>query len=373
MNISMPAAVLRHTAFKICRDYLKGAWNSITSDTMGWERITGGLSNFLYKCSLPPSVPTFEGEPKEVLIRIYGQIHGETAFENIIVETAIFTLLSERKLGPKLYGIFPGGRVEEFIPAPSLNTKELKIPSISRQIAQHLARVHCLDVPISRKPVWMWDTMDRWVRKIEQDVSLSASHGVPADIIQKIRDGAIRRELDWLKTELRNVRSPVVFAHNDLQEGNILVQTEMNNNEKRNEPTRVAIIDFEYCAYNYRGFDLANHFCEWTYDYKAKDPKHPYFLEIPENWPNNEQQSLFFESYLSSIAKEGGALYTGEKWTKDFLFREVDVFTLGPHFFWFLWAMVNAPRSEIEFGYGDYAACRLKAYYEKKHALGFQT
>ena len=32
-----------------------------------------------------------------------------------ITESVIFTLLAERRLGPKLYGIFPGGRLEEFI------------------------------------------------------------------------------------------------------------------------------------------------------------------------------------------------------------------------------------------------------------------
>ena len=32
-----------------------------------------------------------------------------------ITESVIFTLLAERRLGPRLYGIFPGGRLEEFI------------------------------------------------------------------------------------------------------------------------------------------------------------------------------------------------------------------------------------------------------------------
>lgn len=53
-------------------------------------------------------------------MRLYGQTHGETAIENIITESVIFTLLSERGLGPKLHGIFPGGRLEEYIPVSSL-------------------------------------------------------------------------------------------------------------------------------------------------------------------------------------------------------------------------------------------------------------
>lgn len=77
--------------------------------------------------------------------------------------------------------------------------------------------------------------------------------------------------------------SPVVFCHNDLQEGNILL--------KENESSgchSLCLIDYEYCAYNYRGFDIANHFIEWTYDYT--NPLHPYFSVNPELFPTKAQQ-----------------------------------------------------------------------------------
>ena len=77
---------------------------------------SGGMSNFLYYCALPPMAKPKQGEPSRVLVRFYGQIHGEGALEALLTESVIFTLLSERKLGPKLHGIFPGGRLEEFIP-----------------------------------------------------------------------------------------------------------------------------------------------------------------------------------------------------------------------------------------------------------------
>ena len=77
---------------------------------------SGGLSNFLYYCALPPGTKPTHGEPSRVLVRFYGQIHGEGALEALVTESVIFTLLSERKLGPKLHGVFPGGRLEEFIP-----------------------------------------------------------------------------------------------------------------------------------------------------------------------------------------------------------------------------------------------------------------
>ena len=51
------------------------------------------------------------------------------------------------------------------------------------------------------------------------------------------------------------------------------------------------IIDFEYCAYNYRGFDLANHFLEWTYDYT--NDQYPYFHHKKHQYPTHEQKVIW--------------------------------------------------------------------------------
>lgn len=72
------------------------------------------MSNLLYYCSLPETHTPLVGEPHQVLMRMYGQIHEGS--EAKVTESVIFMMLSERKLGPKLYGIFPGGRLEEYIP-----------------------------------------------------------------------------------------------------------------------------------------------------------------------------------------------------------------------------------------------------------------
>lgn len=72
-----------------------------------------------------------------------------------------------------------------------------------------------------------------------------------------------------------------MFCHNDVQEGNVLLK-------EGNSTRQLVVIDFEYCSYNYRGFDFANHFCEWTCDYSNED--HPYFWLSPENFPSIEQQ-----------------------------------------------------------------------------------
>jgi hypothetical protein len=47
---------------------------------------------------------------------LYGKLHGERALEGLVTEAVIFTMLSESQRGPRLLGVFPGGRLEEYIP-----------------------------------------------------------------------------------------------------------------------------------------------------------------------------------------------------------------------------------------------------------------
>jgi len=49
-----------------------------------------------------------------------------------------------------------------------------------------------------------------------------------------------------------------VLCHNDLLAGNILLTSKEINGLLEN---RAVLIDYEYCMYNYRAFDIANHFC----------------------------------------------------------------------------------------------------------------
>lgn len=91
----------------------------------------------------------------KVLLRIYGRTHGEQALETVLTDTVVFTLLSERKLGPKLHGIFPGGRIEQYIPVSTIWTKKKTIENVndssfillswsSNHVTSLLTRVYCI-------------------------------------------------------------------------------------------------------------------------------------------------------------------------------------------------------------------------------------
>uniref|UniRef100_A0A0P4WCJ0 Choline/ethanolamine kinase n=1 Tax=Scylla olivacea TaxID=85551 RepID=A0A0P4WCJ0_SCYOL len=405
----MPSEItceMRDRAYRICRDYLHGAWKLITPHEMVIKQISGGLSNLLYYCALPASNPPKATEPSEVLLRIYGQVHGEDALESVLAESVIFALLSERRLGPRLYGVFPGGRLEQFIPARPLFTQELADPDLSAIIATKMANIHALNVPISKEPCWIWNTMERWLRTsqgfLSQKPQLSGEQD--SSMVERLQKIDYRGEMEFLRQVVAKVQSPVVFAHNDMQEGNILLKT---GPKPATGNDRIALIDFEYCSYNYRGFDLANHFCEWVYEYKL--PVHPYFTVDCDNYPSRQKQVDFIRTYLdayersrrgkpAAIQAQATAMINGTEEpmaslhhngssephplqlapapssppshpAEETLLQEVAAFTPASHLFWALWSIVQSQVSTIPFGYMEYAVTRMDHYFEDKAKL----
>jgi len=112
-----------------------------------------------------------------------------------------------------------------------------------------------------------------------------------------------------------------------------------------NEPDLI-IIDFEYCAYNYRGYDLANHFIEWTFDYT--NPQFPYFYHNTSNCATVQQRRDFIVNYLKKYHDDENYNPTGQELDK--VDAEIQFFTMLSHLFWSLWSVINVT-SAIEFGY----------------------
>lgn len=444
---------MRDVATRICREYLSGAWKTISQDEIQVKRMSGGLSNFLYYVSLPNTSETGDStvcskrtrkesfhnvmEPTKVLLRIYGQSHGENALENMLTESVVFALLSERKLGPKLHGIFPGGRIEQYIPARSLTTAELSDSQISAKIAEKMGQIHSLHIPVSKEADWIFNTINRWLNNVDSIMNDLKNNNKDDDegnddkmpgIQKRLSKIDLRQEAHWLRKVAETEAYPVVFCHNDLQEGNILFrqnnfvpadlvetldeelhkiddlspmliscpktkmeksecnkQDVLNGNSRKRsladtsldsdevssstkegqgdvdgkkEP-ELMIIDFEYCAYNYRAFDIANHFLEWTYDYT--NDKFPFFHYRPSSYPNEKQIDNFIVSYLRTTNDSKTASIDEKKQ----LLEEISLFTIASHLFWGIWAIVNS-NQDIEFGYWEYADIRLKEYFNAK-------
>uniref|UniRef100_A0A1B6MPQ7 Choline kinase N-terminal domain-containing protein n=1 Tax=Graphocephala atropunctata TaxID=36148 RepID=A0A1B6MPQ7_9HEMI len=234
-----------------------------------------------------------------------------------------------------------------------------------------------MDVPMNRNPTRMWDSMERWVKRIEDLVEQQVTDDPELiTMVEKLRELNVRAELVWLRKFLEKVSSPVVFCHNDMQEGNILLRNG-DVEGRRTEPVLediivddLVVIDFEYCGYNRRGFDLANYFVEWMYDYQ--NDSHPYFWSRPKkDHATVEQKGQFVEAYLSTLTESPKYRERPEDTTEHIL-KEIEFYTLASHFFWSLWSVVsnsNVFTRAAQFDYWCYGERRFKEYYSHKAKL----
>ena len=95
---------------------------------------------------------------------------------------------------------------------------------------------------------------------------------------------------------IASVNSPIVFSHNDLQGGNILAKKLPENKDEHGGTNidiseierRLVVIDFEFCSYNFRAFDVANHWTERMYDYGLEES--PYYTILRDKYPSKQEQ-----------------------------------------------------------------------------------
>lgn len=344
----------RGRAFAWCRDFLSGSWKNLQEEDFQISIVSGGLSNLLYLCSLPDHVHCVEEEPRQVLLRIYGAIL--QGVDSLVLESVMFAILAERSLGPKLYGIFPDGRLEQYLPNTRMRTDQLSDPSISAELATKLARFHEMVMPFNKEPKWLFGTIDKYM---DQVMKLSFVREAHVKKYKKLMKLNLPAELESLRKLLIATPSPVVFCHNDVQEGNIL----MLEDRDQTSTDRLMLIDFEYSSYNYRGFDFGNHFCEWMYNYTYN--QWPFYKATPEDYPTREQQLHFIRSYLAEQRKHSDMTVDQTQIEEDMII-EANRYALASHFLWGLWSIIQAKISKIEFGYMDYAQCRFDAYFKQK-------
>ncbi|GAA6009950.1 hypothetical protein JCM11491_000877 [Sporobolomyces phaffii] len=151
-------------------------------------------------------------------------------------------------------------------------------------------------------------------------------------------------------------RSKRVFAHNDTQYGNLLLLTpdqggeaelELERRVKREggNHKRIIVVDFEYAGANPRGFDIANHFCEWQADYHHASLSHS--LSAHQAYPTRAEKVRFLRAYVGC---DGGfdepqdeeRAGSSEDARVEKLLDEVTVWEPSSHAMWAVWGIVQA-------------------------------
>ncbi|CAJ0750279.1 7460_t:CDS:2 [Entrophospora sp. SA101] len=221
-------------------------WANIKNDNdIIIESIKGALTNNIYFI-------TNISSNKKIILRVYGK--GVDKLLNREKELNFLKMLSKVNIGPQLLLIFNNGRFEQFFESVNLTKEEMKDEEISRKIAAYMFKLHNIVTifppdNIENIVPEVWSNIDQWFQLAWDIINSDSSDSSNNVNIERFDLELLKKEIKELKSILQMVDSPIVFAHNDCQYGNILRLTDGSN--------QLAIIDLEYSGWNHRGFDIA--------------------------------------------------------------------------------------------------------------------
>nr|XP_012788833.1 unnamed protein product [Sorex araneus] len=309
------------------------------------QLFTDGITNKLIGCYVGSTMEDV------VLVRIYG--NKTELLVDRDEEVKSFRVLQAHGCAPQLYCTFNNGLCYEFIQGEALDPRHVCNPDIFRLIARQLAKIHAIHahngwIPKSN----LWLKMRKYFSLIptgftDEAINKRFLSDIPSSQI-------LQEEMTWMIEYLSKLGSPVVLCHNDLLCKNIIY------NGKQASlclvKCDVQFIDYEYSGYNYLAYDIGNHFNEFAgvseVDYRL--------------YPGRELQLQWLRAYLEAYNHYKG--YGPEVTDKEVevLFIHVNRFALASHFFWGLWALIQAKYSTIEFDFLGYAIVRFNQYFKMK-------
>ncbi|KAI8995386.1 kinase-like protein [Trametes punicea] len=402
-NIRLEARRYKTPAFaelllKILHTIRAPSWSEpeITPDSISIQKVSGSLTNAVFFVSCPPVA-----KARTVLLRIYGPSSGSLISRPRELHT-LHVLSSRYHIGPRVYGTFENGRVEEYFDSTALTAADMRDPEISSWIGARMAELHGVDIqavefeaPIPDGPekgiqLGVEKNVRSWLASAREVLALP---GAPADVRKRLDLDRFEREwglyLQWVhQKEASEGMSPRVFSHNDAQYGNLLRLRTLEKGQPAHR--QIIVVDFEYAAPNPAAFDIANHFHEWTADYHGPTP---HLLDL-SRYPTVEQRKNFYRAYLltqaqhqtsrphdtpsSTRATSAGPTVSGAalEAQMDRLERDVRAWSPASHAMWAVWGIVQAREfvegkdGEPEFDYLGYAQCRMDGFRSAIRALG---
>ncbi|KAL8480245.1 hypothetical protein ACS0TY_026972 [Phlomoides rotata] len=244
VNHSLSLPEMKPRILELFKDLFK-QWSNLDESDISLDTVSGGITNLLLKASVREN----DGSVVNMTVRLYGP---NTEYViNRERELQAIPHLSAAGFGAKLLGVFGNGMVQSFIDARTLTPSDMREPKLVAEIAKQLRNFHEVEIPGPKEPQLWNDIFKFFVRAS----TLKFDNSEKQKKYEIISFGEINKDIADLKVMTDRFNAPVVFCHNDLLSGNLM----LNDNEDK-----LYFIDFEYGSYNYRGFDIGNHFNEYA-------------------------------------------------------------------------------------------------------------
>ncbi|CBZ51412.1 gmck2p, related [Neospora caninum Liverpool] len=349
---------------------------------------------------------------KSCAVKFFGKHTGKYINRN--KELRLLSLLGANDVGKEIFATFEeggGGLIESWLTGASLEPTDLLRESA--KIASEMARMHAIDAkpecllastptsPTSRlseptrseaddgaptqesnSDLWkyLWKFLNLCKEEQESAKRGETAAGSSPDARPENADCPRRTvfarrillfDLEMIEERLRQlqalakeVQSPIVLCHGDLLSGNIIKTDEGD----------VRFIDFDYSGFMERGFDIANHFAEYSVTCSTEEAS-PFLSAGVEcdfsRCPTEAERDAFLRTYVRALRlrerraqADSPAAENGQDVEAEvaMLRREIKVFFPLSNILWGLWALIQAvhvkPR---EMNYWRFALDRLTA------------
>ena len=409
------------------------SWSSATADSVEIQPLTGGITNVLFKLTRQDDVVS-----PPLIVRLFG--HGTSLFVDRHKENVVFSELSRLDIGsPTFYGLFENGRVEGFLEARAVTPSEMHDARVYPRIATAVARLHSLG-PRIRDLDWEPALLPklRTFFGLALRVAFPESEPAKQEQLAGLRLEEFRAQMEQLAAQLQADKAEAervlalgraqlalppppeegalgpgallqnadtaeaaaavlafdkVLCHNDLLSGNILLALSVLPLPEVPGTEGVTLIDLEYAGCNPRGFDLANHFCEFA----------GFGFDLANQFPDSQKRQAYLHCYLDAAAAAAAAAAAPSgsssepaepvsavlaAWASLRLRNDspaaaahcthfasaldcaVCRFLPASHLFWAAWSVVQASLSAIDFDFLAYARKRFDGYLLHRNVAG---
>ncbi|ORX35870.1 kinase-like domain-containing protein [Kockovaella imperatae] len=272
MHLMMDA----QTALSLVASFFPLEWR-IKPTEVDVRPILGGFVNRLYLVSRTTRA---DREPSRVLIRLFGLGPGleeppvTSSTLSATEQAVMYYEMGRRGWGPRLYGVFRGGRLEEWIDSRTLRADEATL--LCKDMAKSLARFHSLILPLRRT------TFGSVVEELKAACEANKDH-------PWFTETDWPAELDWVASLFTRYKCKASLALMDANYLNVLVRND----------AEVVLIDYETATYAYRGIDMGGFFTARMYDWNANGSKLTGCA-----LPSPEEERSFCEAYKEELGED---------------------------------------------------------------------
>lgn len=319
---------------------VKTAW---TVDKVKSKLFTDGITNKLV------GFWTIDDCSKKdmLLVRVYGQ--STDAIIDREAEKKNMLLMSELGCAKPLYAVFANGLCYGYVHGQCLNVDLVRDQDVNQLIAAEMAKIHSV-VPSGPTEACIWHHLRNFISLLPEKLSDPKKEERRQNLLPS--NEQLVSEVIEMEAKIKPVTtSPIVFCHNDLLVGNIVLNRVDN---------RTYFIDFEYGGFNYLSYDIANHFNEHTGVDAVLD--HSFY-------PDRDYQLQWLGTYLkhsNSLKGEPNENDAPSDEEVEMLYHDVQRQAVLSDLMWGLWAIRQAEVSTIDFDFVAYANSKLEGYKIKK-------